>query len=217
MFKAILYVQWKWARIAVVMGVILAFLLPVLSVQAVGHPDPTRWDTVELLAAVSLWSVFYPLLAFGLGLILAMVAWAADHSSKHVLSLTLPVPRWHFVLMRFAACSVLLAAPLVAMWIGALLATATAAIPPSLTAYPNALALRFALATLVSFSVFFAISSGTAKTAGWVLGGIGGLVLVQVLFWAGDIQADLLGQLGERIVWRGPLQIFTGKWMLIDV
>src|SRR5204862_382884 len=77
----------------------------------------------------------------------------------------------------------------------ALLATMSAAIPAGLQGYPVALAVRFALAVLVAFAVFFAVSAGTARTAGIVLALIGGVMLVQVIASVARVDLDLVGKL----------------------
>jgi hypothetical protein len=81
-----------------------------------------------------------------------------------------------------------------------------------------AVAVRFALAVLVAYAVFFAVSSGTTRTAGIILGILGGIVLVQVLAGVAHLDLDLFGKLQVIVLnWPGPLAIFTGRWMLIDV
>lgn len=217
MFSAILYTQWKWSRVPLLPAALIAFTLPLLTVQRAGGPVELI-DPAALLFAEGAWSVWYPVLAAALGLLLATTAWSADHRGGHVYALSLPVERWRYVLTRFAAGFVLLCAALVAFWAGALVATALASVPPGLRAYPNTLALRFALAALVAYAFFFAISSGTARTAGLILAVIAGVVAVHVLLRAGDLDVDLLGWLFEGLMSpAGPLRAFTGRWMLIDV
>lgn len=218
MFQVILYTQWKWSRVVVVLSVVVGFALPILSVQPAGASEPTRYDVQYLLQTIQSWSVWYAAFATGLGLLLATTAWAHDHRGRHVYALSLPLPRWHYALLRFTAGAVLMAAPIVALWIGALLATATAQIPPGLQAYPNALALRFALAALTAYAVFFAISSGTTRTAGYVLSIIAALFVAQLLLGAAGLSENMIHVLFDRVItWPGPLEIFTGRWMLIDV
>lgn len=218
MFRVILYAQWKWSRLIVTLGTIAAFILPVLSVQGASPHSTSPMRAAEILTMVQAWGVLYPVLAAALGLLVAIVTWAPDHRGRHVHALSLPLPRWRYVLLRFGAGLVLLAAPALAVLIGALLATRLAAIPPGLEGYPVALAIRFGAAVLVAYAVFFAISAGTTRTAGVILAAIGGLILVQVLASAADIHLDLLTTLqGALLNWPGPLAIFTGRWMLIDV
>ena len=218
MFRVILYGQWKWSRLIVVVGTIAAFALPIISVQGATGGDASPLHAQELLRAVQSWGTLYPVLAAALGLLVAIATWAADHRGRHVHALTLPVPRWRYVLLRFCAGTTLLAAPILAVLVGALLATATATIPSGLQGYPVALALRFAVAVLVAFALFFAISAGTARTAGIILGTMAALVLVQVLASLADIPLNLVNALQVVILtWPGPLAVFTGRWMLVDV
>lgn len=218
MFRMILYTQWKWSRFVVALGAVAAFALPVLSVEQFGGDPVSRFDVREMLGSIQAWGVLYPVLAAVLALLVAALAWSPDHRGRHVYALSLPIPRWHYVLLRFGAGVVLLAGPVVALWAGALVASASAVIPPGLHAYPTMLALRFALAVLVAYGVIFAVSSGTARTAGYVLGGLGVLIALEVLAAVAEVDVRILEPVLLRIVvWPGPLEVFTGRWMLIDV
>ena len=218
MFKALLYSQWKWARIIIVLGTLGGFALPVLSLQGAARADRGALQAQDLLHAVQSWGTLYPLLAAALGLLVAITTWAADHRGRHVHALTLPLPRWRYVLLRFAAGMTLLAAPIVAVLMGAVLAAVTATIPAGLQSYPIALALRFALAVLVAYAVFFAISAGTARTAGIILGAIATVVLVQLVASIANLQLDLISTMQVVLLQGlGPLAVFTGRWMLVDV
>jgi len=200
MFRVILYTQWKWSRLIVVLGSVAGFALPIISLQGAARPDASPLTPGDLLHTVQSWGVLYPVLAATLGLLVALATWAPDHRGRHVHALVLPLPRWRYVLLRFGAGMVLLAAPIVAVLAGALLATWTATIPVGLQGYPGALAVRFALAALVAFAL------------------IGGVLLVQVLAQAARVDLDLVGTLQLVVLnWPGPLAIFTGRWMLIDV
>ena len=217
-FKALLYSQWKWSRIIIVLGTLAGFALPVLSLQGAARADRGALQAQDLLHAVQSWGTLYPLLAAALGLLVAITTWAADHRGRHVHALTLPLPRWRYVLLRFAAGMTLLAAPIVAVLMGAVLAALTATIPAGLQSYPIALALRFALAVLVAYAVFFAISAGTARTAGIILGAIATVVLVQLVASIANLQLDLISTMQVVLLHGlGPLAVFTGRWMLVDV
>ena len=217
-FRAVLYTQWKWSRLIVVLGTVAAFAIPVLSLQGAARADRGALQARELLRSVQSWGTLYPLLAAALGLLVAVTAWAADHRGRHIHALTLPLPRWQYVLLRFSAGFVLLAAPIAAVLLGAILATATATLPPGLQAYPIALTLRFALALFVAYAVFFAVSSGTARTAGIILALIAAVILVQVVANIASLDLNLLGVLQAALVLGpGPLVVFTGRWMLVDV
>ncbi|HEV8264681.1 MAG TPA: hypothetical protein VGQ06_07005 [Gemmatimonadales bacterium] len=218
MFRMILFTQWKWSRLVIALSAVAAFALPVLSVERFGRADVSRWEVQEMLTSIQAWGVLYPVLAAALALLVAALAWSPDHRSRHVYALSLPVPRWHYVLLRLGAGAILLAGPVLALWAGALVATTAATIPPGLHAYPTTLALRFALAVLVAYGVIFAVSSGTARTAGYVLGALGALIAFEVLAAAAEVNVHILGPVLLRLfVWPGPLEVFTGRWMLIDV
>ena len=217
MFRAILYTQWKWSRLVLLLATLAAFALPLLSVQS-ARQTMGYWEIRQVLGAVQGWGVLYPVLASAIALIVAMVAWTPDHRGRHVYALSLPLPRWHYALLRFAAGATLLAAPVLAVWLGGIVATSLAVIPAGLHAYPTMLAARFALATLVVYSIFFAISAGTVRTAGYFLGALGLLVAFEGVANAAGAEIHLFEKLVVLlIVWPGPFDVLTGRWMLIDV
>jgi len=39
MFRAVLYTQWKWSRIILVLGTVAAFTIPLISLQGAARPD----------------------------------------------------------------------------------------------------------------------------------------------------------------------------------
>ena len=218
MFRMILYTQWKWSRLIVLLGVVAAFALPILSVASPEGPHPNVAQVRQLLADMESWSVLYPALAGALAVLIAIAAWGADHRGRHVYALSLPLPRWHYALLRFGAGALLLVGPAVALWVGALLASGTANVPPGLHTYPTALALRFVLALCVAYAIIFAISAGTTRTAGYILGGIAALVVLQILATAAGLPVSILPWLSDRLfISPGPFDIFGGRWMLIDV
>ena len=218
MFRAILFSQWKWSRLIVALGTVAGFALPIVSVQGAAGPDRNPLQAQELLRAAQSWGTLYPVLAAALGLLVAIATWAPDHRGRHVHALSLPLPRWRYVLLRFTSGLTVLAAPIVAVFLGALLATGLASIPAGLQGYPMALGLRFALAVLVAYAVFFSISAGTARTAGLILGVIGAVLAIQIVASVAGVDLDLVAKLQIVILnWPGPLAVFTGRWMLIDV
>src|SRR5256886_14126478 len=178
MFRAILYTQWKWCRLVILLATLAAFGLPLLSVEGARGPVG-YWEPRQLLGAVQGWGVLYPVLATAIALIVAMVTWAPDHRGRHVYALSLPLPRWHYALLRFAAGATLLAAPVVAVWLGGILATSMAVIPAGVHAYPTMLAVRFGLPGLGVYSIFFAVSAGPLRTAGHFLRALGLVVALQ--------------------------------------
>jgi hypothetical protein len=136
-FRQILFTQWKWAGIGVVVAGVAAFALPILTVQQAGVADPTWLDARALLPVLEEWSRAYPALAMAIGLLLGTTAWSRDHRNQHVYALSLPLPRWHYVLLRYGAGLVLLGVPAVTLWLGSVLSASMASVPPGLQAYPS--------------------------------------------------------------------------------
>ena len=148
-----------------------------------------------------------------------ITAWAPDHLGRHVYALSLPVPRWQFVLLRYAAGGTLLALPVAALGLGAVTASLAVNLPPGIHAYPVALTVRFALAALLCFSMFFSIAIATKRAVLLVLGAIGAVLLGDLLYGTltqGRFSLTLM--LFEGLTtWPGPLAILLGRWALFDV
>ncbi len=218
MFQVILSTQWKWARLPLLLATITAFTIPVLSVQGAASSQVQGAMAFSVLAAMENWAVWYPLLAAAIGLLLAVTAWGPDHRQGHSYALSLPLPRWQYAMLRLGAGFVLLAAPAIGVALGSVLASATATVPLGLTAYPAALAIRFTLAAILAFTIFFAIAGGSTRTAGYVLAAMAALLIGHRLLGVAAIDIDVVAPILERLYdFRGPLGIFGGRWMLIDV
>ncbi|HEX9729108.1 MAG TPA: hypothetical protein VGA37_11435 [Gemmatimonadales bacterium] len=217
MFRQVLYTQWKWSAWAVVTTAVAAFTLPLVSVQRAGA-NTEATDVLYLLGDVAGVGYMYPFLAVAAGITIALLTWAPDHAGRHVYALSLPVPRWYYALLRYGAGTLLLVPTMLALWIGALVATSSATIPQGLDAYPTAIAFRFALATLFGFSMFFALAAGTVRTAIIALGVAPTAIIVtnQIIISFG----------GPNLVWTaleylirlpGPMELLFEPWMLINV
>lgn len=218
MFRVVLGSVWKWSRWPVVLGTIAGFAIPVLSVQGASSADRNPLPPDLLLHSLQSWGVLYPVLAAALGLVVAICVWAPDNRGRHVHALSLPVARWRYVALRYGAGLTVLVLPMAVLLIGAIVATATSTVPPGLQSYPLSLGLRFALAVIVGYSVFFAVSSATTRTAGIILLVGAALVVIQIVARAAGIGLDLPFLLQNTVFsWPGPLAIFTGHWLLIDV
>jgi hypothetical protein len=218
MFREILRTQWKWSAWAVVLVTIASFVLPVLTVQDAGLVDPEALDVVAMMVRVEIVGTFYPILAQAAGIAMALLIWAPDHRGNHVYALSLPVPRWRYTLLRLAAGAVLLAPAVLALWIGALVATGVSTIPVGLHAYPATIAVRFAVALLLAYALFFALASGTMRTTVILLGIVpvalltlnaflvlvgGPNLLVATARWIGGLP--------------GPFRLMFDAWLLINV
>jgi hypothetical protein len=219
-FAAVCRIQWKTSFTAVFLLAVAGFVVPLLAVQGAGFSVGERraWDLVAMLVSVEATGMLFPLLAVIAGLALAVSAWSADHQGDHVYALTLPVPRWYYVLLRFGAGAVLIVPVAAAVGIGCALAIGSLELPEGLRTYAVAVTLRFALAALVSYAALFALAAGTKRTAGLIFGALVGLfVLAELLAMAG-VGAGLWAVLVEGIFTRfGPFHVLAGPWMLIGV
>jgi hypothetical protein len=218
MFRVLLYDQWKAVRQPLALVSIISFALPVLSVQNAAPHPVFGVRAHELLVTQAIWGTAYPLLAGALGLLLGVMAWTRDHRTDHVYALSLPLPRWKYALLKFGAGGVLVVPAVMTLGVGTGIAALAATVPEGLASYPVALTARFGLTSMMAFSIFFAISSGTSRTAGVVLGSLAVLV-------GGGVFLDVIG-LGEHVIdplfdllFRpgSPFDSFGGRWMLIDV
>jgi hypothetical protein len=235
MFRQILFVTWKATRFGMIPFIMAAFGLPLLSVQGVRHAaaagvpleDGRITTGAEVLEWVTEWSHLYPALALALGAVLALLVWNWDHRGTHVYPLSLPLPRWKYVLLKMGAGGVLLLIPVGVLWLGSLLAVSTVEIPDGLRAYPTAITFRFLLATLIAFAVFFALAAGTIRTAVILL-----IVWIALVFLGEGVPPILGGLLdmprlsrfhfldwilNTSMSWPGPFEVFAGNWLLIDV
>ncbi len=217
MFREVLRTQWKWSVWAVIVATIAGFALPVLTVQDAGLIDPDAVDVVNMMARVEIIGTFYPILALGAGVAMALLIWAPDHRGNHVYALSLPLPRWHYTLLRLAAGAVLLVPVVVMLWVGALVATAASTIPVGLHAYPTAIAIRFAFALLLGYAFFFALASGTIRTTAIVVGivPVAIIVLSQLITLVGGPNVlDLAFRVADL---PGPFRLLFEPWLLINV
>jgi hypothetical protein len=218
MFRQILASQWRWSALAVVLLAIAAFGIPVWVVQRAGLIHPTEWDVVQMLAQIREIGVLFPLLALIAGATMAGTAWAADQRGQHVYALSLPVPRWYYALLRFAAGLLLLIPIALCVWIGAIVAVKAASIPEGLTSYVAPMTLRFILSMLVTYALLFAVVAAPKRVQQIVLAAFVLLIGLQVIAVLAGIKADILGNtIGRLFEWPRPVQVIAGPWMLIDL
>jgi hypothetical protein len=221
MYRQVLKAQWLAARLPVVFVAVLAFALPLLTVTYGGSLEgaPTEQVAQWLYAAQQI-GVLIPGLALLVGVLLGIGAWAPDQAGKHVYALSLPVPRSMYVLLRFAAGATLLGVPVVALGLGSVVALLAVTLPVGIHAYPFQLTLRFALASLVCYAIFFSISIATKRAALAVLGVICGVLLADLVVAALNLKsaASVTGTVFYLLTtWPGPLAILMGRWALFDV
>ena len=220
MYRQVLNAQWIAARQTLMVFVVLAFAAPLTAVYfGTSGVGADMGQVRGWLAGAEKVGVLLPILALFIGVFFGIAAWAPDHLGKHVYALSLPLPRWQFVLLRFGAGATLLAAPVAALGLGAALATLAVSLPSGIHAYPVLLTVRFAVATLLCFSIFFAVAIATKRAVLLVLTALGSILL-------GDLLFNTLSSSGFSVTallfnglttWPGPLAILMGRWALFDV
>ncbi len=182
MYRQMLLAQWRASRQVVLTFVVLAFATPLMTVYFGASSGADMSQVRGWLYGAERVGGLIPILALFIGVFFGVAAWAPDHVGRHVYALSLPLPRWQFVLLRYASAGALLGAPILALGLGALAATVAVTLPPGIHAYPVALTVRFGLATSLCFSIFFSIAIATRRAVLIVLGVLGGALLADLLY-----------------------------------
>ena len=227
MVQPMLFLHWKQARLMLIPFVVAAFGLPLMVVQGFGSDDGAGFlEAYGIVASYQVWLPLFPMLAAAIGAVLALTAWNWDHQLGHVYALSLPLARRDYVMLKMGAGVVLALVPTAALWLGAQIASASITLPEGLRAYPNLLTLRFFLAVLMTYALFFALGAGTIKTTVWVMSSVlmfflvGGLVSEALAYYFFP-SLDGVNLVTAATQWitraGGPLEFITGNWALIDV
>lgn len=219
MFRNVLYTQWIWSRWVLLILAAIALVLPAFTLASLGGTDLALVPEYETLNVMTN-------LGFGLMLLscvsagwIAVSAWSTDLQGEFVYALTRPVPRWYYLSLRLAAGVVLGLLVVAALLVGTLGTAAAMRLPDTLTAYPFALSLRYAMAQLVVYCAVFGFcallkprSQGSASLA-WLMLGVALIAVVDAL--TGSYIADAF------VRWLGsswsPLGVLFGRWNLVDV
>ena len=217
MFRQLLYVQWKWARLELMLYSLAAFLIPTLIIR-LGVSTLRVYSVENVLGVSEVAGAFYVLLAIVCATGLAVRPWLADASLRHVYALSLPVPWPSFVRSRFLAGAALLVFPVLATWIGGVVATAAVSMPPTLHSYPGGVALRFGMSALVAYGAVFVLQYSAGHRAARIA------VAAVVLLLTAELSGRALGYGSVSVgLWHvltttpGPFETLTARWMLIDV
>ena len=215
MLRAMIRLGWKGSWHYVVAFAMTAFALPIVSVRGGwrGEGDSLPRFLIEL----QMWGLLYPVLAAVIAVVLAASFWSSDRKGHHIYALLLPVPRSRYVLLRYAAGLVLLMPIALALWLGAVVATASVDMPPGLREYPHALGLKFLLSVVLLFGFAFAIGAASRRALGIGFRLMGLLIAVHVALLLLSPKTNLLWQLAIALsTWPGPFAPIGGRWMLID-
>lgn len=214
MLRVMLMDLWRRNAWMYVVLASLATIAPLRLAMAVGAIDGNQpVGALELLRESGTYGPIHAVVAVLSGLLLGAGVWLSDQTAGHVYALTLPTPRWHYALLRFASGATVVAGITAAFWFGALIAASLVTLPVGVFAYPTALTVRFALTALVAFSLFFALSALTKRTAGAILGLLAALFIVEFVLSASGSDRSLIDMTFRDNDWLIP----AGRWMLFDV
>lgn len=217
MFAAILRTQWKWTRGAALLGFVLGFAIPLLSLFSL-RSTGVGFSASNVVREMQQYGILYAVLAGASGLSCAMLSWGHDHRGRHVYALSLPITRSRYAGMRLGAGALFLLVPAAGVLLGSVIGVATAEIPTGLHAYPLSLTLRFVLASFVAYAIISAISAASTRASAYILGGIAAVFVVIFLLSTIGVGYDLMEWTARALfAERGLLSVFTGGWMLIDV
>ena len=229
MFRQIVRTHWQGGRLALLPLIVAAFALPLAAVQGTldfGSSASLHDQMGGVLFALQTWLPFFPALAALTGITMALTVWAPDHAGKHVYALSLPVSRRRYVLMKLGSGALLAVVPAAMMGLGALIATASIAIPTGLEAYPGLLAVRFLGASIIAYALTFALSAWSGRSAVATVAAIAGVLLVAEFATTGlaSTVAPAMADFSP-IAWvfesaikiPGPFGVFAGNWAMIDV
>ena len=219
MFKQVLFAQWLSSRLALAVLSVVAFALPLVSVFF-GSDIATTGRTAlgEWLVVTDRVAQVLPYFAVLVGALLGVLAWSPDLAGRHVYALSLPVSRARFVALRFGAGTVLALVPSAALAVGAAVASLAVQLPPGVRAYPLELSVRFTLATLTVYALFFALASASRRSQLAIIGAICAAIVLDLTLLAFDASFSVTAAtLNALTTWPGPLSILVGRWALFDV
>lgn len=216
MFRQVLYTQVKWTRVVLAIVAVLAFVTPAATWRLADLADGA--SARGMMGALSTVGPLLAMLAVVAGFVMAAQPWIVDAAAKHVYPLALPVTWTRYVGMRFAAGALTLLVPAAALWLGAVLLVAAIDLPPTLRAYPGALALRFLLGAALAYAMTFTLQyvAGRRSTLVALVILLAGIGVVMMLGFTGneELLTRIGGWLGD---WPGPFAVYLADWKLIDV
>ncbi len=220
MFRAILYTQWKWARPVLFLAIIAAGWIPLEALRSSPYKELGTYHVPSLYESIAAAGAAYQYVALAVAVVLAISAWQADSARQHVYALSLPIPRWRFVLLRFGAGALLLGIVAAAVGLFGGIAAALAPLPPILHAYPVGLAIRFWLGTLIPFGLIFALLCSSPRRVKIVVAAVVTVIAVDMaLAGVGVTDGPQLIMWVLRPLYESgsPLTAFLSRWMLVDV
>ena len=221
-----LKLHWKATRWLLLPFLVAAFAIPMMNLTGGPFADllinRSSFDFLYLSESLG---GFYPFIAGGAGIVLALTAWNWDHQKGHIYPLSLPISRAQYSVLKFGSGVILLMIPTLVLLVSAVGFTSMMDLPYGLQAYPLALTARFFLAGLTTYALLFALASGTIKTTVMILGGaflffgFGFQVQELAATWIPQLQGwSITGVVADLLASEyGPIRVFAGNWNLVDV
>lgn len=218
-FRTMLFVQWKLQRTELLaLTLVAAAIAPVATWPIVRSGVDPMIPLIRMVDGGSLIKSASGLLALGIGALLAIRPFALDARARHTYSLALPIPRSRYAFMRVGTGLSLGLIPVLGFLIGALVAVQIVPDTVWVQRYPLGLALRFLLAVVVAFAMFFGIQYGLGNRAlRWVVIvalTVGGVEVIGQALAGTSMIGPTLDLLSGSY---SPVRIFRDRWALFDV
>jgi hypothetical protein len=213
MFRVTLAAQARYLAPILALAVVVAALLPLLTVQ--GATETVRWfggRTELLLEQSRIFAPAYPAMALSFGIFFAAANWLPDVWTRWVYVFTLPVARSRVALLRLGAGILLMSPAVLSLWIAGIIGTRMADLPLVVEAHPGAIALRFGAATLVSYALTSLLILMGRRI--WYVA-LAFLVLVVVQGFGVHFGVTLTDIFFLHPL--SPLHVFAGQWLFLDV
>jgi len=217
MFAQMLYAQWRFTRASLLgislLGAITPALVMRLSLVQIVNQTPR-----DLIVMTELLGGGLAVLAIVTGVIVQHAPWDEDNKGRFVYVLSLPISWPQFLLRRVGGGLLLLLAPALFLWFGGAIAVAMVPLPPTLHTFAFGIAVRFYLASVLSFAAWFAFVHLSGKRAGVI--GLAILLVAMLvpigMVWLGYRHS--VEAFGDWLINApGPLAVFFSRWALIDV
>lgn len=217
MFRQMLFVHWKWSRTALLVTCVLLTIVPALTMRftLLDVANQTPRDLVTLCEALGLSLAAFAVLT---GIAIQEATWRPDVNGKYVYALSLPISWSRFVARRIACGLLLLLLPALFLWFGGWLATSMITLPPTLQTYAGGVAIRFFLASALSYAAFGVLLRFSGQhTSLVILILLLTVVVVPVAVSLSGVTLPTNAILSFLADPPGPLSVFFTRWALIDV
>ena len=217
MFKQMFAVQWRFTRKTIAAVSVLVAILPALTMRmsAVSTVNFTPRGLVQQSIALGVALAMFAALT---GMFIYEATWRSDTSGKNVYLLSLPITWRQFILNRLSGAVLLLLVPAVCLWIGGVIGTAFVPLPPTLHVYALGVALRFFLASSLTYCLWSALVQFSGQKATLVF------LAVLLLTITIPVIVSMTGvTLPTDTIFRwiadppSPFSVFFSRWAIIDV